>query len=166
LKAVANVVKEHKLEKHYVLNYVEKQVARLEKTKADKKQAIGSAVNVQHPAKRQRPDDIAGIRGRSISPKRLMYAMNDRSELGQFGRPLMGGYNDQRSLGGMYASASAYTGHPLNPSPVPNPYAYAPHGLSPLGYRNSIHGEPPPTSLMDYNYIPRLPSLRGYRPYP
>ena len=166
LKAVANVVKEHKLEKHYNLDYVEKQVAHLEKTKADRKQATSSAFKVQQPTKRQRSNDhspMTGVRGRSMSPKRLMYAMNDRSEMDQFGRSLMGGYNDQRSFGSIYSSASA--GHTSNPSAVPHPYAYASHALSPLGYRNSVRGGPP-GSLMDYNYPSPFPSLRGYKPYP
>ena len=168
LKAVANVVKEHKLEKHYTLDYVEKQVAHLEKTKADRKQATSSAFKVQPPTKRQRSDDhspITGVRGRSMSPKRLMYAMNDRSEMGQFRRSLMGGYNDQRSLGSIYSSPSAYAGHTLNPSALPHPYAHASHALSPLGSRNSVRGGPP-VSLMDYNYPSPFPSLRGYKPYP
>ncbi|KAH6556458.1 hypothetical protein KP509_1Z177200 [Ceratopteris richardii] len=79
LKAVASVVSEYKLENHYTLDYVNKRLETLEKTKAERKRAANASKSLQ-TSKRLRAGDSSppGNRSGSPSPKKLLQGVHDR----------------------------------------------------------------------------------------
>ncbi|KAI5065808.1 hypothetical protein GOP47_0018432 [Adiantum capillus-veneris] len=79
LRSVASVVRECKLEDHFKLDDVDKQIATLEQTKAERKR-VATASKAQQPSKRPRADDgspTGGQRG-SLSPGKALQGPHER----------------------------------------------------------------------------------------